>query len=97
MFGLSNWGVSDHTLDSDLAVFARSYGATFFEKHVDFFYGEGRHTPDMVVSIADHEFVEYVHAIRSTPVVDRDDIKKRSASKYSRRRIADAYYRPIND
>jgi N-acetylneuraminate synthase len=96
MVRLPNWGVSDHTINNDLAIYARTLGASFFEKHVDFFYGEGRATPDECVSITGEEFVQYVHAINSVEPMDRDQIKYESAKSYARRKGAgETYYRPM--
>lgn len=94
MLDTPRWGISDHTMGADLAFYARSMGAMYFEKHVDFFYGEGKDTPDTCVSCTGEEFLEYVHAIKSSEVLDRDAIKKASNKKYGRKEIKGKYYRP---
>lgn len=94
MVGLPRWGISDHTLDHDIAVYARSLGAIFFEKHVDFLYGEGQDTPDKCVSIPGDHFAEYVFAIHQIEPIDRDEIKHEAAKKYARQPKEGAWTRP---
>lgn len=97
MVDIPNWGVSDHTLNNNLAIMARTLGATFFEKHVDFFYGEGRDTPDNCVSITAEEFVEYIGAINSVEPIDKDAIKVKAAKKHARfkQEHSDEFKRPM--
>jgi sialic acid synthase SpsE len=89
------WGVSDHTKGSQLAVFARSKGATYFEKHVDFFAGEGAETPDSAVSITGNEFRKYVEDVQAQPLVDCDIEKHRAIELYARQKTKDGWYRPF--
>jgi N-acetylneuraminate synthase len=88
------WGVSDHTRDSKLAVYARSRGAIYFEKHVDFFPSEGEPTPDTEVSIGPEKFKSYVQAIHDQQILDLDTVKRLAIKLYARRRIKGGYARP---
>jgi sialic acid synthase SpsE len=89
------WGISDHTPGSQLAVLARSKGACYFEKHVDFFPDEGGETPDRCVSISGNEFQKYVHAIRDQDVLDHDTEKRLSIKLYGRRKTRAGWFRPF--
>ena len=80
------WGISDHTKGSTLAKYARSFGATYFEKHVDFYLGIGRDTPDSEVSINGQQFVDYVKNIQSVRGIDYDVGKKLSNKLYAHRK-----------
>ena len=77
------WGISDHTYGNQLARTARSMGAEYFEKHVDF-HPEGLKTPDSGVSISGMDFIKYVEAIRSQDVIDYHAIKRDSHKLYGR-------------
>jgi N-acetylneuraminate synthase len=91
---LSEWGekngISDHTLNSDLAVLARRSGYDYFEKHVDFMTHIGSITPDSVVSCDRGAFKDYVKAINA--VDSRVDFKTYLKSSYGR---TDSGFRPI--
>jgi sialic acid synthase SpsE len=90
------WGISDHTAVNWLARYARSIGASVFEKHVDF-YPVGRDTPDAVVSVAGEEFRRYVGTIRDQDVVGHKALKLAPAAKYGRRMTPHGWYRPWPD
>lgn len=64
-----NIGVSDHTLNNELAITAVGFGATVFEKHFDalkFNYLEipTEATPDTCVSIGTQDLATYCNAIK---------------------------------
>jgi len=80
------WGVSDHTKGNNLARFARGMGATYFEKHVDFYMGAGRETPDTEVSINGQQFADYVKSIQSVRPIDYDVNKKLANKLYAHRK-----------
>jgi sialic acid synthase SpsE len=90
----NSWGVSDHTLRSDLATFARAGGALYFEKHVDFYPREGAETPDSCVSIPGDRFKTYVAAIRNQEVVDHDAEKCKAIKAYGRHETKEGWVRP---
>ena len=81
-----DWGISDHTKGNNLAKLARSLGATYFEKHVDFSFGLGRETPDTAVSINGVQFEEYVKSIQSSRKIDYDVGKKLAHKLYAHRK-----------
>jgi N,N'-diacetyllegionaminate synthase len=89
------WGLSDHTQFTWLARYARSYGASVFEKHVDFVGGGGRTPPDAVVSVDGKAFKAYADIVRSQPVLDHQELKKEPAERYGRRETPDGWYRPL--
>jgi sialic acid synthase SpsE len=89
------WGISDHTRNSELAILARSKGATYFEKHVDFFSYEGDPTPDSEVSINGEQFRNYVADIRDQDVVDHDTDKRLAIKLYARRKSKEGWFRPF--
>ena len=89
------WGLSDHTQFTWLARYARSYGASVFEKHVDFVGGGGRTPPDAVVSVDGKAFKDYADIVRSQPVLDHQELKKGPAERYGRRQTPDGWYRPL--
>lgn len=89
------WGLSDHTLTEDLAVLALANGATHFEKHVDFCWGEGAKTPDSVVSVRRDPWCRFVEAIRDFDEGRYDKIRAKSRALYGRRKTAEGYFRPI--
>jgi sialic acid synthase SpsE len=82
------WGLSDHTLGASLAFDAREKGATYFEKHVDFFKGEGLDTPDSPVSVDGQGFGLWAAGIRSCSV------SAPPAKKYGRVKKDGGWYRP---
>lgn len=57
------WGLSDHTMNNDLAIIASCVGtgAVIFEKHFDFMAGND--TPDSVVSSNESQLRDYVETI----------------------------------
>lgn len=83
-------GLSDHTMNSDLAVLARRSGYDYFEKHVDFMSHLGSPTPDSVVSCDRNAFKDYVKAINA--VDSRVDFKTYLKSSYGR---TESGFRPI--
>lgn len=87
------WGISDHTETRWLAVYARSLGASVFEKHVDFL-PDGSVTPDTNVSCTQGEFRRYVSEIRNQKIVDHDRLKKGPAGRFGRRRRSGGWFRP---
>lgn len=89
-----NWGISDHTDGVELAKFARAAGASYFEKHVDFFPGEGASTPDSGVSCTGMLFKTYVDAIRKIEPRDYDTKKRLAKKLYARRNLGEGWYRP---
>lgn len=89
------WGVSDHTFTDDLALMARSRGATYFEKHVDFCYDEGSDTPDKVVSIDALTFAKYVFSIRDFDPDKTAKLKQKCNLDYARVKTEDGWFRPI--
>lgn len=95
-FNSCKWGVSDHTKQNWLAVYARSIGATVFEKHVDF-VPDGRETPDSGVSINGRKFKEWALAIRDQPVINHTRIKDGPIERYARRRRNGGWFRPWPD
>ena len=90
-----DWGVSDHTLDENLALWALRFGAKYFEKHVDFCSYEGAKTPDSEVSIDRERFGEYVKAIRSFDPENINMLKANLRGKYARKLTDDGWYRPM--
>jgi sialic acid synthase SpsE len=90
---LEKWGISDHTLDSRLAVFARSRGASYFEKHVDFLphLGSG---PDTCVSIDGDSFADYVSVIHKQEKINFGENALVARSKYGRRLTDAGWFRP---
>jgi sialic acid synthase SpsE len=90
----NHWGVSDHTMGLSVVSDARSLGATYFERHVDFFKGEGLDTPDTPVSFSAEAFRGWVSRIRA--VQPDDDFKDYSAvrKKYGRVPKDGGWYRP---
>jgi sialic acid synthase SpsE len=88
-----DWGISDHTKVNWLAKYARSIGARYFEKHVDF-YPVGKGTPDSDVSCNTEEFKRYVDTIREQEVVHHQAIKLRPIKAYGRRMTARGWFRP---
>jgi sialic acid synthase SpsE len=89
------WGVSDHTRDSNLAVLARSKGAQYFEKHVDFLSHEKGKTPDSAVSITGLQFRQYVEDIKRQNVLDHDAVKQSAVEMYARRKTEKGWFRPV--
>lgn len=85
------WGISDHTKGNTLAKYARSMGAEYFEKHVDFYLGIGRDTPDSGVSVNAQQFADYVKSIQSVRKIDYDVGKKLSNKLYSHRKESCGY------
>jgi N-acetylneuraminate synthase len=85
------WGISDHTKGTVLAEFARSLGATYFEKHVDFLAGVGSETPDTEVSTNGLHFEKYVKNIGNASKIDYD-VKKKLAHKLYAHRKSDCGY-----
>jgi len=88
-----SWGVSDHTKDLQLAIAAREQGATFFEKHVDFFPKEGPPGPDSEVSIGASDFKRYCSVIKAIEPIDYDIKKRECRNLYGRRLIDGGYFR----
>ena len=87
------WGISDHTEYTWLARYARSLGATVFEKHVDFV--EKADTPDSCVSCGRGTFKEYVDILREQEVVDHEELTKKPLELYGRIAKGGDYYRPF--
>lgn len=85
------WGLSDHTMETYLAHMARTMGATYFERHVDFFKGEGLDTPDTPVSFDATEFKYWVETIRRAVPVPQPPTP---ADKYGRVEKDGGWYRP---
>ena len=84
-------GLSDHTLDTDLARLFRNSECMFFEKHVDFLMDKyDDNMPDRCVSIGGEEFRQYVKAIKQEPVTIREE----SAKLYGRQHQGPGYFRP---
>lgn len=88
------WGLSDHTFGNELAVMARANGATFFEKHVDFFKHDGLKSPDACVSSDKEQFKSWVAAINDYVPAHEKSVAKRF---YARVGNAEGWYRPIPD
>jgi sialic acid synthase SpsE len=82
------WGLSDHTLGASLGFDAREKGATYFEKHVDFYKAEGLDTPDSPVSVDGPSFALWVEGIRSRNRLTGP------AKKYGRVKKDGGWYRP---
>lgn len=89
------WGISDHTLFLDVALRAKSAGATFFEKHVDFYPIVGKKTPDACVSVGSYTFKEYVDKLKHRNYAEDGGVQKIAASKYGRRWNGDGWFRPM--
>ena len=92
--GQIEWGLSDHTIGSTLAIMAVRSGATHFEKHVDFCLDSGDPTPDSEVSSDPHEWTSWVNAILKYQD-RRKGLKDLNLAKYGRRETIDGYFRPI--
>ena len=88
------WGISDHTKFTWLCVYARSLGASVFEKHVNFVPNMTM-TPDSGVSPTGAKFKEWALAIRDQPIVNRHKIKDGPIKLYSRRRRNGGWHRPL--
>jgi sialic acid synthase SpsE len=87
------WGISDHTKHTWLAVYARSIGASVFEKHVDF-TAYGATTPDTDVSVSGVDFQKYVKEIKSQKIIDHKKIKQKHIDLYARIKTKSGWYRP---
>lgn len=86
-------GLSDHTMNNDLALLFRNSGCMYFEKHVDFLRADFSDSmPDRVVSINTARFAGYVKALKRKPI----DHKSECANLYGRRKTDRGYFRPIN-
>lgn len=94
----SNWGVSDHTKGSELALSAVKLGCRYIEKHVDFLFNEGKPTPDSVVSIPELSFAAWVRSIRKMSVEHTARTKTECGDLYVRRRNKSGHwFRPLPD
>lgn len=85
------WGLSDHTTGTHAALLARQAGATYFEKHVDFFKDLGQGTPDSPVSCNKDIFCRWVATIRNSENTDRGA----ACEKYGRVSKSGGYFRPF--
>lgn len=73
------WGLSDHTLDFDLALICRSMGASFFEKH---FNPLGFKTPDSCVSIGKYEFADYCNVVYEMEIDHPQKVMDEARARY---------------
>lgn len=89
-----DWGLSDHTLNTDLVHMALGAGATHFERHVDF-CKDGSLTPDSCVSSGKDQWAKWVKAIRNFDPDRYDKIKQNSRDLYGRRETKHGWFRPI--
>jgi sialic acid synthase SpsE len=91
-----SWGLSDHTLTTDMAIMANKAGASCFEKHVDFLYDE-RITPDSSTSIDAKQFKQYCDELRKSYKFTSNYLKRRAKAMYGRIIGSNGrYYRPVN-
>lgn len=90
---LGPWGVSDHTMYEGAACKGRQMGATYFERHVDFFKGEGLDTPDTPVSYDRISFGVWASGIRGVDLDATHDLSE-SRKKYGRVEKDGGWYRP---
>ena len=74
-------------------------GASYFEKHVDFFIGIGNETPDTEVSTNGLHFENYAKNIGNAKKIDYDVNKKLAHKLYAHRKsdcgFNASWYRPM--
>lgn len=87
--GYNNFGLSDHTMDFELAIMAIGMGSRFFEKHFDIFGDDKIQSPDSPHSINLNDLKNYVNKIKKFTAIAEDQldeyIEQESKRKYRRR------------